>query len=70
MKTLDTFSTQLWYSAQNMANEEDLFILYEIYFKKEGLPSCSECFNFDVRHLGTFVNSSHNWYTVSPLPKS
>jgi len=22
-----------------------------------------------VRHLGTFVNASHNWYTVSPLPK-
>jgi len=23
-----------------------------------------------VRHLGTFVNASHNWYTVSLLPKS
>ena len=23
-----------------------------------------------LRHLGTFVNASHNWYTVSPLPKS
>jgi len=25
---------------------------------------------FFVRHLGTFVNASHNWCTVSPLPKS
>jgi len=23
-----------------------------------------------VRHFGTFVNASHNWYTVSPLPNS
>jgi len=42
----------------------------KISFKKEGLPSCSECFNFFVRHLGTFVNASHNWYTIRPLPKS
>jgi len=32
--------------------------------KRKGLPSCSECFNVFVRHLGTFVNASHNWYTV------
>ena len=33
--------------------------------KRKWLPSCSECFNVFVRHLGTFVNASHNWYTVS-----
>ena len=33
---------------------------YKISFKKEGLPSCSESFNCFVRHLGTFVNASHN----------
>ena len=37
----------------------------KISFKKEGLPSWSECFNCFVRHLGTFVNDGHNWYTVS-----
>jgi len=37
----------------------------KISFKKEGLPSCNECFNLFVRHLGTFVNASHDWYTVS-----
>ena len=39
----------------------------KISFKKEGLPSCSECFYCFVRHLGTFVNDSHNWYTVSRI---
>jgi len=42
--------------------------LYKISFKR--LPSCSECFNCFVRHLGNFVNASHNWYTVSPLPNN
>jgi len=42
----------------------------KISFKKEELPNCSVCFNFCVRHLGTFVNASHNCYTVSPLPRS
>jgi len=51
---------------QNFDNQTSL---NKISFKKEGLPSCSKCFNCFVRHLGTFVNASHNWYTVSPLPK-
>ena len=37
----------------------------KISFKKEGLPSCSESFNCFVRHFGTFVNASHNWYVYS-----
>jgi len=40
----------------------------KISFKEEGSPRSSECFNFFVRHLGTFVNASHNWYgTVQML---
>ena len=52
-----------------LSTVSELFITNKISFKKEGLPSCSDCFILCVRHLGTFVNASHNWYTVSSLPK-
>jgi len=48
----------------------DNCLINKISLKRKGCQVVVSVLIVFVRHLGTFVNASHNWYTVSPLPKS